>query len=143
MNPQKEKRELKPKGSIVWKIKTVLRSISSCIHSFPNTYGRVYAGALLVNTFGGIKNTHYISHAYYWGTTSSTYLTSSCLVVTSSLSQNDTRVRSATQTGENEAIKKTHNHINASAYMWSIELVTDGAISIQNRINSKRGPSDS
>lgn len=29
--------------------------LSSCIYSFTNKYGRVYAGALLVNTFGGIK----------------------------------------------------------------------------------------
>lgn len=33
----------------------VFRFLSFCIHSLTNKYGRVYAGALLVNTFGGIK----------------------------------------------------------------------------------------
>ena len=60
MNPQKKKKR-KEKIPInqgvdrVEKLKTVLRFLSSCIHSFTNKYGRVYAGALLVNTFGGIK----------------------------------------------------------------------------------------
>lgn len=75
--------------SIMWEIKTVLRFLSSCIHSFPNTCGRVYAGALLVNTFGGIKTQNYTSHANYWGTVSSTILPSACLVIISFLSQND------------------------------------------------------
>lgn len=30
-----------------------VKFLSTCIHSFTDTYGRVYAGALLVNTFGG------------------------------------------------------------------------------------------
>lgn len=35
--------------------KNELSFFSTCIHSFTDKYGRVYAGALLVNTFGGIK----------------------------------------------------------------------------------------
>lgn len=102
--------------SIVWKIKTELRYLSACIHSFPNKYGRVYAGALLVNTFGGIKTQISFQHAYYWGTISSTNLPSSCLVVIVILiSQNDTRVRSVKRTS-NIYIKKSFqkNHINVS-----------------------------
>lgn len=59
MNPQKKEKEKKvihkPRCKSCGKLTTVLRFLSSCIHSFTNKYGRVYAGALLVNTFGGIK----------------------------------------------------------------------------------------
>lgn len=94
MNPKKKESCIhKPKVSMVWEMKTVLRCLYSCIHSFPNKYGRVYAGALLVNTFGGIK-TQITLHMLIigGGTISSTNPPSSCLVVMSFLSQSDTRV---------------------------------------------------
>lgn len=41
MNPQKKKVTHKPRCRLCGKLKTVLRFLSSCIHSFPNKYGRV------------------------------------------------------------------------------------------------------
>lgn len=54
-NKERERNKSLIQKSIMWKRKTELGFLSSCIHSFTNKYGRVYAGALLVNTFGGIK----------------------------------------------------------------------------------------
>lgn len=52
---KREKEILNPEVNRVEKKNWELSFLSSCIHSFTNKYGRVYAGALLVNTFGGIK----------------------------------------------------------------------------------------
>lgn len=75
------------------------------------------------------QNTDYISHAYYWGTVSSTNLPSACLVVISFLSHNDTSAWSVKHTGKKKRKKKKpskrkrkkkHATISASAFKCGV-----------------------
>lgn len=61
---KKEKEIVNPEVNRVEQ-KDRVKFLSTCIHSFTDTYGRVYAGALLVNTFGGIGHRQFT--CLLWG----------------------------------------------------------------------------
>lgn len=96
------------------KIKNSFKISLHCIHSSLKQIWERLCRRIAGEYLWSNQNTDYISHAYYWGTISSTNLPSSCLVVISFLFQNDTSVCSVKHTGKKKKSYQKHTTISVS-----------------------------